>query len=77
MVFAHVMPAMNFFLYKNEKLSGGKIWVHKRNEKIIFLQLPKLSKLFYDGHIVGVVNKMKMGTFKIALAVLKKFKKNL
>ena len=47
-VIAHVMPAIEFFLYKNENLNNGNIWMHKRNKKIIFFQQTKLSKLFYE-----------------------------
>ena len=47
-VIAHVMPAIDFFLHKNELLNGGIIWVHKRNKKIIFFQQPKLARLFYE-----------------------------
>ena len=58
-VIAHVMPALEFFLYKNEKILSGKIWVHKRNKKIIFFHPPKLSKLFYEITLEQIVEIIK------------------
>ena len=60
-VITHVLPTIDFFLHKNEKLTCtcGKVWIHKINKKIIFLQPPKFGNLFYKISVDQIVEIIK------------------
>ena len=45
-VIAHVMPALQFFIYNNSVIKEGHIWIHKRNFKLVFMTKPILENSF-------------------------------
>ena len=80
-VIAHVMPALQFFIYNNSVIKQGHIWMHKRNFKLVFIAKPLLENSFYKLDIQQIIDlisyDMNNAWFKLGNSLIGKQKEGL
>ena len=55
-VIAHVMPALQFFIFGNDKINQGFEWVHKQNLSLVFITKPDPENSFSKIEVKQIID---------------------